>query len=196
MLRVGITGNIGAGKSLVSQIFSVLNVPVYYADVRAKWLMENSSDLQNQIVQLFGKESFSDGKLNRPFIAQIVFSKPEELKKLNAIVHPAVRADYKLWCEEQASSAYTLHEAALIFESGLDSEMEKMIVVSCPEEERIRRLTERDGKPREEILKIIHSQLIEEEKISRADFVVVNDGTAALIPQVWEIHQKLIALIH
>ena len=195
MLRIGITGGIGSGKTTVCKIFETLQIPVYYADDRAKWLMVNSPTLQNGIRQLFGKKAYGeDGSLNRAHISSIAFKDTAKLQKLNALVHPAVFVDEENWQQEQLALGvpYTIKEAALIYESGSHQTLDEVIVVTAPEELRIDRVMKRDGLPAEAIRDRIARQMPEEEKVARADYVIHNDGEQSLIKQVLAIHRQLI----
>lgn len=191
-LQIGITGGIGAGKSLVCRIFGILGVPVYDADSRAKSVMTTDGILMNQIQKEFGLLSYhKDGSVDREYLANAVFSDEEKLKKLNALIHPRVALDYEHWVEKQKSK-YVLKEAALLFEAKSDKVLDKIIVVSAPEELRIKRVLLRDSHRTEQQIKdIIRNQLSEEEKIKRADFVMLNDEKKLLIPQVLELHSVL-----
>ncbi len=196
-LKVGITGGIGSGKTTVCHIFEVLGVPVYFADDRAKWLMTHDPALRNRISARFGDEAYlPDGSLNRVFLAQQVFHDREKLQALNALVHPAVHEDAARWHQEQVrrGALYTLREAALLFESGGYRLLDKMIVVTAPEELRIRRVMQRDGVPREAVLARMANQRPESEKAARADFLIRNDGEHLLLPQVVEVHRSLLSL--
>ena len=193
VLRVGLTGGIGSGKSTVAQIFEVLGIPVYYADIEAKKLMNENAELRSAIIKNFGKEAYSNETLNRKHIASIVFSDPVKLELLNSIVHPATKKDGEDWMHRQ-TTPYAIHEAALIFEAKVADRLDHVIGVSSPRELRIKRAMERDTVTREEILKRMGKQLDEEIKMSKCDFVIVNDEQQLLIPQVLEIHQKLITL--
>ncbi|MFN8283881.1 MAG: dephospho-CoA kinase [Chitinophagales bacterium] len=192
MLKIGITGGIGSGKTTVCKIFETLGIPIYYADVRAKEIMISESDVIHQIKQLFGDEAYNeDGNLNRKFIAEKAFNDKDLLQQLNAIVHPAVFQDTLNWFQTHHDKAYTLYEAAIMFESGSYKLMDKMITVFAPVEDRIARTIQRDNISRKEVLERIDKQLDEEEKIKRADFVIYNDHTTSLIEQVMKIHQEL-----
>ncbi len=194
-LKVGITGGIGAGKSIVSQIFEVLGIPVYDADSRAKWLMNNDSDIRKAIIHLFGNESYTEGALNRAFIARKTFHNKEKLDELNAIVHPAVGDDYIHW-EKAQKSPYSLKEAALLYEAGSYKQLDLVIVVSAPEALRIKRVLKRDPqRTSEDIKAIISKQWPQEKKDSLADFVIFNDDVRLVIPQVLSIHEKIIKLV-
>ena len=174
VLRVGLTGGIGSGKSTVAQIFEVLGIPVYYADIEAKKLMNENAELRSAIIKNFGKEAYSNETLNRKHIASIVFSDPVKLELLNSIVHPATKKDGEDWMHRQ-TTPYAIHEAALIFEAKVADRLDHVIGVSSPRELRIKRAMERDTVTREEILKRMGKQLDEEIKMSKCDFVIVND---------------------
>lgn len=196
MLKVGITGGIGSGKTTVCKIFETLGIPIYYADDRAKWLMVNSPALQTGIINLFGKESYDEvGQLNRAYIGGIAFKHPKKLQKLNALVHPAVFVDGENWQQEQMilQAPYTLKEAALLYESGSHKFLDKMIVVTAPEALRIERVMKRDGLDKTAVQDRIARQMPEEEKVAQADYIINNDGQQLLIPQVLDIHQQLLA---
>lgn len=197
MLRLGITGGIGSGKTTVCKIFETLHIPIYYADDRAKWLMVNSPALQTGITQLFGDKAYlEDGALNRAHIGSIAFKDPAKLQKLNALVHPAVFVDGENWQQEQLAvgAPYTLKEAALIYETGSYKTLDKVIVVTAPEELRIERVMKRDDLSEEEVKERIARQMPEEEKVAKADFVINNDGQHSLIKQVLAIHQTILGL--
>ncbi len=196
MRKVGITGGIGSGKTTVCKIFETLGIPIYYADDRAKWLMVNSPALQTGIINLFGKESYDEeGQLNRAYIGGIAFKHPKKLQKLNALVHPAVFVDGENWQQEQLALQfpYTLKEAALLYESGSHKFLDKMIVVTAPEELRIERVMKRDGLDKEAVQDRIARQMPEAGKVAQADYIITNDGQQLLIPQVLQIHQQLLA---
>lgn len=194
-LQIGITGGIGSGKSLVCHIFNLLGVPVYDADSRAKSLMTTDGILVSQIKKEFGTLSFrADGSVNREYLAEHVFSDPEKLKKLNRLVHPRVAEDYAQWVKEQ-HHVYVLKEAALLFEAKSNAALDKVIVVSAPEALRIKRVLLRDKHRTEEQVKdIIRNQLTEEEKLKQADYIIINDETRALIPQVLQLHQQFLSM--
>lgn len=194
-LQIGITGGIGSGKSLVSRIFKLLGVPVYDADSRAKSIMTTDGILVSQIKKEFGVLSYrADGGVNREYLAERVFNDPEKLKQLNAWVHPRVGEDFIRWVTEQ-TSAYVLKEAALLFEARSNTALDKIIVVSAPEALRISRVLQRDKhRTEQQVRDIIRNQLNEEEKLKRADYILVNDDSKLLIPQVLELHQQFLSL--
>ncbi len=194
MLKVGITGGIGSGKTTVCQIFERLGVPIYYADQRAKELMEDDKELVADIRREFGDEVYdAEGRLQRKKLAEIVFNNEELLVKLNSLVHPAVFKDNQSWNEVLARKGYpyTLKEAALLVETGSYLTLDKLIVVSAPEEDRIKRVMERDQATREQVLARIKAQMPEEQKVKYADYIIYNDTIMELVPQVTKIHLDL-----
>ncbi len=193
VLKVGLTGGIGSGKSTVARIFEVLGIPVYYADAEAKRLMNEDAGLKQNIIKHFGSETYSSGLLNRSYISSIVFNDPAKLELLNSLVHPATKHDAEAWMLKQ-TSPYAIHEAALIFEAGVNERLDYVIGVSAPQPLRILRAVERDGMTAEEILKRMKQQMDEDEKMKRCDFIVINDEQQLLIPLVLALHQKLLAL--
>ncbi len=189
MLKIGSTGNIGSGKTTVSKIFEVLGVPVFYADEAAKNVMVNDQELIDGIRSAFGNEAyFSDGSLNRKYIAAIVFDNEEQLAKLNALVHPATFRAFDAWVAGIKNAPYVLKEAALLFESDSYKMCDRTIMVQAPLEVRINRVIKRDGLSREEIEKREARQFPEEKKMALADHIIRNDDTQLLIPQVLELH--------
>jgi len=193
VLKVGLTGGIGSGKSTVAQIFEVLGIPVYYADIAAKKIMNEDEGVRSAITNIFGEQAFANNILDRKYISSIVFSDPAKLQQLNALVHPATKKDGEVWMQEQTSH-YAIHEAALIFEAKVSDRLDLVIGVSSPLELRIKRAMERDKVGREEVLKRMEQQLNEEVKMSKCDFVLINDEQQLLIPQVLELHEKLTGL--
>ena len=193
MLKVGITGGIGSGKSTVAHIFETLGIPVYYADDAAKKLMNEDEGLKQEVKQLFGDGAYTSGQLNRAFVAAQVFNNPEKLAMLNSIVHPATIADAEKWMRQQ-SAPYAIKEAALIFESGAQENLDKVICVFAPKAIRIKRVMDRDGITREEVLSRMNKQINETIKMRLCNYVITNDEQQLLIPQVLAVHQELLAL--
>ncbi|WP_421873772.1 dephospho-CoA kinase [Marinoscillum sp.] len=189
-LLVGITGGIGAGKSIVSRVFEVLGIPKYDADTRAKALMNTNQQLITQITELFGQEAYQEGMLNRQHIAAQAFENKDLLRQLNELVHPVVGKDFKRWAEQQ-ESPYILKEAALLFESGSYQSLDKIITVTAPEQIRMERVMSRDGRSEEQVQSIINNQMDEAEKVKKSDYVITNDGQQLVIPQVLQIHSEL-----
>jgi dephospho-CoA kinase len=194
MLKIGLTGGIGSGKTTVAQIFEVLAIPVYYADQAAKDLMNRDPELKKQIISAFGAEVYKEGSLDRSYLAELVFADPEKLALLNSFVHPATFKDSSSWMQMQ-KTPYAVKEAALIFETGLEKFFDYVIGVTAPEDLRLHRVMGRDHTSAENILKRMLQQMDEDEKISRCDFVIVNDGIQALLPQVLKIHETLLSKI-
>jgi dephospho-CoA kinase len=194
-LKIGITGGIGSGKTLVSKIFSLLGIPVYDADTRAKWISNFHPEVKKEIIELFGAEAYLHDKLNTRYIAGIVFKDKTKTEELNHIVHPRVGEDFLNWVEQHKEFPYILKEAALMFESDSYKSLDKIIVVSAPLDLRIKRVLSRDPQRTEaEVRGIIDKQIPEKEKINRADFVVMNDDQQMVIPQVVELHKKFIII--
>lgn len=191
MLRIGITGGIGSGKSIVARVFNNLGIPVYNADTAAKRLMETDLDLQTAIRRHFGDKTFVQGKLDRSYLASIVFKDKAKLDTLNALVHPVTIRDAELWMQQQ-DCPYALKEAALIFESGSQSNLDFVIGVSAPQALRIHRVMQRDGLSREEVLKRIDKQLEQSLVMRLCDYVVVNNDQQLVVPQVLELHTELV----
>ena len=190
---VGITGGIGSGKTTVCRVFETLGAITYYADDRAKWLMENDSQLINGIKELFGEGAYQSGKLDRKHIAGQAFKDSSLLEKLNGIVHPAVARDVEEWVSKNHDAKLLLKEAALLFETGSYKSLDKTILVTAPEEVRIDRVAKRDAhRTKEDVRDIIQKQMKDEEKIPLADFIIENDGTKSVIKQVMEIYNRLI----
>ena len=193
VLRVGLTGGIGSGKSTAAKIFEVLSIPVYYADVEAKRLMNEDLELRTNIIKHFGEKAYTNEMLDRKYISSIVFSDPAKLELLNSIVHPATKEDGEKWMHQQ-TTPYAIHEAALIFESGSAENLDYVIGVSAPRALRIQRVMNRDGITRDEVVKRINRQIDETIKMKLCDFVIINDEQQLLVPQVLGIHEKLLEL--
>jgi dephospho-CoA kinase len=194
MLKIGITGGIGSGKTTVCKLFELLGVPVYYADERAKVITTENQKLKKEIIAVFGPNSYlGDGSYNRPYISGIVFKDSSKLALLNSIIHPAVRLDGNEWQEKHSKYPYTLKEAALLFESGSNQDLDKIIFVAAPESMRIQRVIARDHLSETEIRQRIQKQMPDDEKRSKSDFVILNDGSTSLIRQVKILHRSLSA---
>ncbi len=191
MLRIGITGGLGSGKSTVARIFETLGIPVYYADDAAKKIMNENADLQKKIKENFGEQSYQNGILDRDHLSSVVFKDPGKLTLLNSIVHPATIADAEKWMTQQ-QTPYAIKEAALIFESGAYQRLDFVIGVSAPFELRLQRGMERDNLPADAIKERMNKQMDEAEKMALCHFVVHNDETQLLIPQVLKIHETLL----
>jgi dephospho-CoA kinase len=193
MLKIGLTGGIGSGKTTVARIFEVLGIPVYYADDAAKKLMIEDEELRISIINAFGNEAYNDKILNRPYLAEQVFNSEEKLKVLNSIVHPATINDAKKWFKEQ-TAPYVIKEAALIFESGSDKELDYVVGVKSPESLRIKRSVDRDNISAEQVEARMNKQMPEEDKLRLCEYVIVNDEQQMLIPQVLKLHENFLEL--
>lgn len=193
MIKVGLTGGIGSGKTTVAKIFTVLGIPVFDADFEAKKLMSEDEDLKKKIKTLFGEEAYDDIDLNRKHIAAIVFTDPIMLEQLNAIVHPAAIAASEEWMQQQTTH-YAIKEAALMFESASAANLQFIIGVFAPQHLRIQRVMQRDSISGDEALARINRQIDDEIKMRLCNFVIVNDEHQLVMPQVLQVHDKLMSL--
>lgn len=197
MLKIGITGNIGSGKSTISRVFEVLGIPVFYADDHAKRVMTDDPILISDIKRTFGNEAyFDDGSLNRKYLAKIVFNDNVELAKLNAIAHPATFRAFDNWLAQVGDVPYILKEAALLFESNSYKLCDKSIMVYAPLEMRIARVMRRDGITRAEVESRNSKQFDDAKKLKMADYDIRNDDTQLVIPQVLALHNEFLKLAH
>jgi dephospho-CoA kinase len=199
MLKIGITGGIGSGKTTVAKVFEVLGIPVYNADLAAKRLMNEDAVLIEKIKQQFGADVYKNEKLDNKYLAQIVFSSEEKLDLLNSIVHPATINDANTWMLKHAvsngqSTPYTLKEAALLFESGAAELLDYVIGVTAPAPLRMQRVMQRDNSSREDVMARMNKQMDEEIKMKLCNFIITNDEQQLLIPQVLALHEKLLSL--
>ena len=190
MYRVGLTGGIGSGKSLICSILEKLGVSVYYADAEARSLMDSDPVLKVKIVGLFGEQAYSGGSLDRQYLAGRLFGDAELLASMNTVVHPAVREDFKRWADLQKGVPYVVEEAAILFESGAYHNVDVAVLVIAPTDLRIERVAARDGSTREEILQRMNNQWTQERKAKLADHIINNDGAQLIIPQVLELHKR------
>ena len=193
MVRVGLTGGIGSGKTTVAKIFELLGVPVYYADEAAKRIMNEDAELKLTIQKHFGAEAYKNGELDRNYLAAKVFNDPFSLEMLNSLVHPATIRNAVNWMNRQ-QSPYTIKEAALIFESGSAEQLDYIIGVSAPAALRIKRTIERNNASHDEVVKRMNNQIDEKIKMKLCDFIILNDEQQLVIPQVIELHEKLLTL--
>jgi dephospho-CoA kinase len=190
-LKIGITGGIGSGKTLVSKIFSLLKVPVYNADERAKFILNNNRNVIAKVKEIFGEEAYQNGILNSSYVSQQAFNQPGKLERLNGLVHPEVANDFRIWCTGFPECPYLLKEAALLYESGSYKDLDKIIVVNAPAELRIKRVLQRDPQRTEASVKsIIEKQWPDKEKVERADYIIVNDDKNMIIPQIIKLHKQ------
>jgi dephospho-CoA kinase len=190
MLKVGITGGIGSGKSVVCRVFATLGIPVFNADDAAKYLMSSDAALRAAITALLGQEAYDDTLPNKEKIAAIVYGQPDKLKQLNALVHPATVAYGREWLNKQ-QTPYAIKEAAIFFESGSYTEMDIMIGVTAPATLRTERAMKRSNLTQEKVARIMQQQMDDAEKMKRCQYVITNDDVLPVLPQVLELHRRL-----
>jgi len=193
MKKIGITGGIGSGKSIVCEIFSTLGIKVYKADDRAKALLETNIQVKSELIKAFGDGIYGIYGLNRKLLAEMVFQAPDKLKILNAIIHPAVFEDYQQWATKHYKEIYTIKEAAILFESGANKDLDKTILVYSDTETRIRRVMARDKIGKEKVLERIQNQMSDDKKLKISNYVIYNDNNHSLIKQVLLLHQLFIS---
>lgn len=190
-LKVGITGGIGSGKTTVAKVFEVLGIPVYYADDAAKKMMNEDAGLKEKLMLAFGKETYINGALNRTYLSGLVFNNPEKLSLLNSIVHPATIADADRWMQQQ-NTRYAIKEAALLFESGANKHVDKVIGVYAPATLRLQRVMLRDNISEEAVKARMDTQMDEDKKMDLCDYGIINDEQELVITQVLKIHDILL----
>lgn len=191
MLKIGLTGGIGSGKTTVARIFQILGIPVYYADTATKELMNRNTALRDSIIHHFGEASYNKGELDRKYLASVVFNNKEKLELLNSLTHPVTIEDAEKWMNRQ-TSPYVIKEAALLFESGAAEHLDYIIGVYAPQHIRVNRVMERDGLPAEEVMKRVSRQIDEEMKMKLCNFVITNNEQQLVMPQVLELNKKFI----
>jgi dephospho-CoA kinase len=192
MLRIGVTGGIGTGKSVVCQIFETLGAPIYNADTRAKALYTENEDLKTALIVRFGNIVYEGDELNREFLGTKVFNNEAELKWLNSLVHPLIFTDYEVWCKRHQKALYTIKEAAIMIESGSDKNVDVLVAVAAPEELRIKRVMARDGISEAAVKARMAKQMPQEDLIKQCHFVIQNDEKESLISQVLALHKRFI----
>ncbi len=194
MLKIGLTGGIGSGKTLVASVFQELGVPVYQADKEARRLMETEGNVIKGVKDLFGETAYEDGALNREYLAGKVFSDSNLLEQLNRIVHPAVRKDFDRWTRQYATRPYVVEEAAILFETGGNAMMDITVVVTAKASTRINRVMQRDRVTEEEVRQRMDRQMNDQEKQLLADFVIYNEIDSMILPQIVDLHNKFLKL--
>lgn len=196
MLKIGLTGGIGSGKTTVARILEVIGIPVYYADDAAKSMMNENEALKEKLKENFGPDIYINGQLNRPLLSSLVFANAEKLELLNSIVHPLTIADAEAWMKQQELKGFphAIKEAALIFESGAQKKLDYIIGVHAPFRLRLQRAMLRDGQAKEAIEARMSKQMDETRKMALCDFILSNNEEELLIPQVIELHQRLVSL--
>ena len=186
-IRIGITGGIGSGKSVVSKILSLLDIPIYLSDDEAKRLTATDEAIRQELTDLLGDELYQGGMLNKQMLANFLFASADNAAKINAIIHPQVKQDFRRWCTRHSDSPFVAMESAILFESGFDSEVDVVVMVYAPQEVRIQRAMMRDAASRTQIEQRIKRQMDDETKRSKAHYVLINDDKTALIPQVLQL---------
>jgi dephospho-CoA kinase len=190
MLKIGLTGGIGSGKTLVGSVFRALGAPVYEADKEARRLMEYDKAVMAGVKSLFGEAAYANGKLNRSHLAEKVFADNELLGQLNSIVHPAVRKDFDMWTRQFATRPYVVKEAAILFETGGDAAMDFTVFVKADMGVRIARVMERDKLTEAEVRQRISRQMDDQQKALLADFIIYNENDRMILPQIVDLHNK------
>ena len=189
-IKIGITGGIGSGKSVVAKLLAWMGIPVYQTDAEAKRLMLSDADIRRELTAQVGSNAYNEKGLNKALLASYVFGNPEHTRQVNAIVHPKVRHDFRKWAGNSGRMMVAM-ESAILLEAGFRNEVDKVVMVYAPQEVRIARAIRRDSATREQIEKRIRSQMSDENKREAADFVIVNDGETPLIPQVLSLISSL-----
>lgn len=192
MKKIGLTGGIGSGKTMVAKIFETLGIPVYYADSAAKHLMNNDPFLRDQLVSVFGEQVYTSDGLNRAYLASVVFNDKHRLEQLNALIHPVTIQHAEEWMKNQ-KAPYVIKEAAILFETGSAEHLDHVIGVSAPSHVRIQRVMDRDGLTAADVKKRMDQQISESMKMKLCDYIIVNDEVELVIPQVLELHEKLLS---
>ena len=193
-MKVGITGGIGSGKSIICKVFEMVGIPVFNSDSEAKKIMDSDPKVINKLKELLGAEAYNNKGLKRDFLRQTIFKNRTLLEKINSIVHPAVQKYFRTWCEHHSEYPFIIQEAAILFESGANHHLDRVITVYTPEHIRIKRTVDRDGTSDEEVKRIIGKQMPDSEKIKRSDAVIHNYNPYMVLPQVIEIYNNLINL--
>ncbi|MDH8702339.1 dephospho-CoA kinase [Dysgonomonadaceae bacterium PH5-43] len=191
MTTIGITGGIGGGKSVVSQILCAMDIPVYNSDIEAKKITETSEFIKQNLINRFGVYLYVDDKLDKAKLASLIFNNEDNLKYVNSLIHPEVFKDFERWKSNLASKEFVGIESAILFESDLYKYIDISIAVSAPQELRIQRVQKRDKTTVEDVMRRINKQLGEEERNKLADYIVLNNETQALIPQVEKVFSML-----
>jgi dephospho-CoA kinase len=193
MRKIGVTGGIGSGKSLVCKVFSSLGIPVYYADDEAKTISDSHPEIRTTLISWFGNDIYADDVLNRHMLADIIFKDREWLSRVNNLIHPRVAEHFKLWCLKFSPSPYIIHESAILFESGAWQNFDTIIGVIANDEIRLNRVMNRPQMTPEKFRMIIQNQLPDKEMVERCDHVIVNDDRTLVIPQVMKLHRTFIS---
>ena len=187
VIKIGITGGIGSGKSVVSKLLRAMSIPVYLSEDEAKRLTATDETIRKELTALLGDELYQGNVLNKSLLAGYLFASPENAARVNAIIHPVVKQDFRRWCKENASSFILAMESAILIEAGFAPEVDAVVMVYAPKEVRIRRAMKRDGASRKQIEQRIQNQMDDEAKRAKADYTIINDDKTPLIPQVFRL---------
>lgn len=192
MIKIGITGGIGSGKTVVSQLLNIMEIPVYISDIEAKRLTVSDPYIRDQLISLLGKEVYLDtNELNKPLLANYLFSNPNHAQIINGIIHPRVKEDFRDWTISLSSSPIVAMESAILIEAGFANEVDKIVMVYAPYDVRVKRTVKRDSASKEAVIQRIKAQMDDEEKKKTANYIIVNDGITPLIPQVIKLVESL-----
>jgi dephospho-CoA kinase len=191
MIKVGVTGGIGSGKTTICNVFELLEVPVFNADNVSRLIVNEDSGVIHDIIEVFGANIYRQGKLDRKKLADIVFSNKKMLAQLNEIIHPSVARYFDAFCLKHSKEKYVIKEAAILFETGLNKQLDRIITVTAPVAKRVERVIARDGASEEEVRNRVNNQMSDDKKIALSDFVIDNSDEKLVIKQVLNIHQQL-----
>jgi dephospho-CoA kinase len=186
-IKLGITGGIGSGKTVVSRLLEMMGVPVYLSDAESKRLTATDPHIRRELIALLGEEVYPNGELNKPLLAGYLFSDPEHARKINGIIHPRVATDFRQWAEKHKDAPLIAMESAILIEAGFADEVDRIVMVYAPMDIRIERILKRDASTKEAIAARIRNQMSDEEKRAKAHYTILNDGTQAVIPQVEDL---------
>lgn len=190
-IKIGITGGIGSGKSVVSKLLQLMGVPVYIADVESKRFTETDPDIRAALISLLGDEVYQDGKLNRPLLASYIFGNKDNLTMVNGIIHPRIKDDFRRWAQSHSSYPIVGIEAAILIEAGFTEDVDQVVLVYAPQEIRLRRAVSRDACAAEQIQQRMRNQMPDEDKMAFAHHIIYNDDKQALIPQLGSLIKTL-----
>lgn len=194
MIKVGLTGGIGSGKTTVCHVFKLLGIPVYHADIHARKLSDTDNEIRKSLTNLFGADIYNESGLNRKRLSELIFQNRNLLQKVNEIIHPKVLDHFNQWISEYQQMKYIIHEAAIIFESGMKNIFDKIITVTAPKDMRIKRIIERGGLSEDDVKKIIKNQWPEKKKRNISDYIIINNQKRLILPQILKIHHELASL--
>jgi len=194
LIKIGVTGGIGAGKSMICSVLEQMGYPVFYSDIEAKKIISSNSEVKHQLIELFGSQIFINNQLNRTYLASILFSDTTLVEKMNAIVHPKVRETFQEWALNQ-NSRIVFNEAAILFETGAFKNFDATILLTAPLDVRLKRVAARDNASEEEIMKRINNQWSDDKKMNLATFILVNDDTKSVLNQLETILSEIQALV-